>query len=145
MKVEIIGNLGHPAETKTTKDGQRQFLQFSVADNKQVNGQKVTQWVNVIYNGTKVAPYLVKGTKVFVRGDLNANLYTKKDGTSAIDLTIYATELQIVEFAEKAENQQQSAADREAELRSGTNSGYVTTQTTTTTEEPTPTDDLPFS
>lgn len=146
MKVEIIGNLGHPAETKTTKDGQRQFLQFSVAENKQVNGQKVTQWVNVIYNGTKVAPYLVKGAKVFVRGDLNANLYTKKDGTSAIDLTIYATELQIVEFADKAENQQQSAADREAELRSGTtsgtNSGYVTTQTTTTTAEPV--DDLPF-
>ena len=142
MKGESIGNLGHPAETKTTKDGQRQFLQFSVAENKQVNGQKVTQWVNIIYNGIKVAPYLVKGAKVFVRGDLNANLYTKKDGTSAINLTIYATELQIVEFADKAENQQQSAADREAKLRSGINSGYVTTQTTTTMAEPV--DDLPF-
>lgn len=145
MKVEIIGNLGHPAETKTTKDGQRQFLQFSVAENKQVNGQKVTQWVNVIYNGTKVAQYLVKGCKVFVRGELDAKIYTKKDGTSAIDLTMLANELQIVEFADKAENQQQSAADREAELRSGTNSGYVTTQTTTTTATAEPVDDLPFS
>lgn len=142
MKVEIIGNLGHPAETKTTKDGQRQFLQFSVAENKQVNGQKVTQWVNVIYNGTKVAQYLVKGCKVFVRGELFAKIYTKKDGTIDIDLTMLANELQIVEFADKAENQQQSAAYREAELRSGTNSGYVTTQTTTTTAEPV--DDLPF-
>jgi hypothetical protein len=81
---------------------------------------------------------------VFVRGDLNANLYTKKDGTSAIDLTIYANELQIVEFADKADNQQQSAADREAELRSGTNSGYVTAQTTTATATAEPVDDLPF-
>lgn len=92
MKVEIIGYMGHPAETKTTKDGQRQFLQFSVAENKQVNGQKVAQWVNVIYNGTKVAQYLVKGCKVFVRGELVAKIYTKKDGTSAIDLTMLANE-----------------------------------------------------
>lgn len=138
MKVEIIGNLGHPAETKTTKDGQRQFLQFSVAENKQVNGQKVTQWVNVIYNGTKVAPYLVKGAKVFVRGDLNANLYTKKDGTSAIDLTIYATELQIVEFAEKVDNQTTAT-------QAG-NVNYVTTPTQSANVEDLPVDDkkLPF-
>lgn len=139
MKVEIIGNLGHPAETKTTKDGQRQFLQFSVAENKQVNGQKVTQWVNVIYNGTKVAPYLVKGAKVFVRGDLNANLYSKKDGTSAIDLTIYATELQIVEFAEKTDNQTTAT-------QAG-NVNYVTTPTQSAKVEDLPTEEkseLPF-
>lgn len=142
MKVEIIGNLGHPAETKTTKDGQRQFLQFSVAENKQVNGAKVTQWVNVIYNGTKVAPYLVKGAKVFVRGDLNANLYTKKDGISAIDLTIYATELQIVEFAEKNDNQ----AQPEQTTTQGSNVNYVTTQTASAQAQPQPIEetDMPF-
>lgn len=144
MKVEIIGNLGHPADTKTSKDGQRQYLQFAVAENKTVNGEKTTQWVNCFYGNTKVAQYLVKGAKVFVRGELNASIYTKKDNSSAIDLTIYANELQIVEFAEKADNQQQPAADREAELRQGTNIGYVTTQTTTTTATAEPNDDLPF-
>ena len=105
MKAEIIGNLGHPAETKTSKDGQRQYLQFAVAENRMVNGQKVAQWVNVIYSGTRVAQYLVKGCKVFVRGELDAKIYTKKDGTQAIDLTLVASEVQIVDFAEKAESQ----------------------------------------
>ena len=99
MKIEAIGNLGHDAETKQTQDN-RQFLKFTIAENTKQNGQEQTQWIDCLYNNIKAAEYLKKGCKVFVRGTLKPSIYTKKDGTSQIQLQVSVSELEIVQFGQ---------------------------------------------
>lgn len=93
MKIEVIGNLGRDAETKQTQDG-REFVAFTVADSYKQNGQEVTNWIECLSNNTKIAQYLTKGTKVFVRGRLTSKIWQKKDGTSAIQHTCNVSELE---------------------------------------------------
>ena len=104
MKAEFIGNLGRDAETKQSQDG-RSFLTFSVADSYKQNGQEFTNWIDCVYNGTNVAQYLKKGCKVFVRGRLTAKIYTKKDGSQNVALSCAVSELEIVQFADRSEQQ----------------------------------------
>lgn len=104
MKAEFIGNLGRDAETKQSQDG-RSFLTFSVADSYKQNGQEVTNWVDCTYNGVNLAQWLKKGCKVFVRGRLTTKLYTKKDGTQNVALSCAVSELEIVQFADRGEQQ----------------------------------------
>ena len=93
MKVEFIGNIGRDAEKKQAQDG-REFLSFSVADTAKQGGQEVTTWVDCISSNVKIAQWLTKGTKVFVRGRLTSKIWQKKDGTSAIQHTCNVGELE---------------------------------------------------
>lgn len=104
MKIEVIGNLGRDAETKQTQDG-REFVAFTVADSYKQNGQEVTNWIECLSNNTKIAQYLTKGTKVFVRGRLTSKIWQKKDGTSAIQHTCNVSEL---EFCGGGKTEQQA-------------------------------------
>ena len=93
MKVEFIGNIGHNAEKKQAQDG-RDFLTFSVADTVKQGGQELTTWIDCISNNVKLAQWLTKGTKVFVRGRLSTKIWQKKDGSSAIQYTCNVSELE---------------------------------------------------
>ena len=123
MKAEFIGNLGRDAETKQSPDG-REFLTFSVADSYKQNGQEVTNWVECVSNNVKLAQWLTKGTKVFVRGRLTAKLYTKKDGTNAVQLSCNVSEL---EFCGGGKGEQGNQPEQAAQ-----------------SNQPQPTTDLPF-
>lgn len=86
FRVEVIGNLGASAEFRAV-DG-REFYTFKVAHTeryKRSDGQEVerTQWVSCIMGkayGEKVAAFLLKGKKVYLRGRAQLNVYS-----SAID------------------------------------------------------------
>lgn len=80
--VFIIGNLGANASRRTTADG-RELMAFSVA----VNDRAGTTWFNCISTyREKQFPYLERGCKVAVAGDLSVNTYNgQPDLTISVD------------------------------------------------------------
>jgi single-strand DNA-binding protein len=85
-KVILIGHLGRDAETKFTPGG-TSVTKFSVATNRRWKDQQSgewkeeTNWTNVtLWRGENVAPYLLKGTQLYVEGRLQTRSYEDKDG-----------------------------------------------------------------
>jgi len=85
-KVILIGNLGRDAETAYTAS-QTAVTKFSVATSRRWKDQATgdwkeeTNWSNVVlWRGENVAPYLLKGTQVYVEGRLQTRSYDDKDG-----------------------------------------------------------------
>lgn len=92
QEVLITGNIGKNAEVIQRKDGQ-EVLAFTVAvsNGKESNGEeRKPTWfsVFVIGNYQNVAPYLVKGTRVLVRGQMRARAYTNRHGDTGVSLDI---------------------------------------------------------
>lgn len=102
LKAEIIGNLGADAQIKN--DAGRQYVQFSVADTfkfKRQDGTVVenTNWVSCFMRQTDagVVPYLKKGAKVFVRGNLELRLFSsEKDRCMKAGATINVQTIELV-------------------------------------------------
>ena len=99
-KVQLIGNLGHAPEVRTTETGKK-LVKFSVATNeiyRNANGEKIkeTQWHNLIAWG-KLADiaekYLLNGSEVAIEGKLINRNYTDKEGNKK-----YVTEIQVNEL-----------------------------------------------
>lgn len=85
-KVILIGNLGRDAETAYTAS-QIAVTKFSVATSRRWKDQQSgewkeeTDWTRVtLWRGENVAPYLTKGTQVYVEGRLQTRSYDDKDG-----------------------------------------------------------------
>lgn len=100
LKIEIIGNLGADAERKSSAYGD--FYTFNVGSNRKfTNSSGVletrTDWVscNVNHDITRVLPWLVKGQKVFVRGDVSVRVY-EKNGQHFAGLNCNVRELELV-------------------------------------------------
>lgn len=79
-KIEFIGNLG--ANARVEEYNGRKFISFNVADTQKftkADGTKVekTDWVSCTIQGDGggLLPYLVKGKKVFVRGQLSTRIF----------------------------------------------------------------------
>lgn len=92
QEILITGNIGKDAEVTRRKDGQ-EVLAFTVAvsNGKESNGEeRKPTWfsVFVIGNYQNVAPYLVKGTRVLVRGQMRARAYTNRHGETGVSLDI---------------------------------------------------------
>ena len=101
FKAEIIGNLGADVEIK---DGNgNKFASCRVAHSDvyvDENGTKheTTQWVDVIINNTdsKLLEYLVRGTKVFVRGNARVRVYSSAIQRKMVaGITIHAVEIEL--------------------------------------------------
>jgi single-strand DNA-binding protein len=85
-KVILIGNLGRDAETTYTPS-QTAVTKFSVATSRRWKDQQSGEWKEetdwsrvVLWRGENVAPYLLKGTQVYVEGRLQTRSYDDKDG-----------------------------------------------------------------
>lgn len=101
QEVIITGNIGKDAEVIQTRDG-RGVLTFSVAVNE--GKDEVPTWYDVFVNGNydKMASYLVKGTRVLVRGRLKAGMWTSQQGKSGISLQVSTNtgSIEILKFAD---------------------------------------------
>ena len=100
----VIGNLG--ADCKQVTLGQTPALQFNVASTrgrKDKNNQKVTEWVSVTYFTTQAAPFLLKGRKVAVTGELETNAWMGTSGQPNAGLQMIAKS---IEFCGGHEEQQ---------------------------------------
>lgn len=84
-RVQLIGNLGHDAETKAASNGNRTTL--SVATNHRWKDQETgewkqrTEWHNVVAWGklAEQSAALRKGASVFVEGEIRSREYEKDD------------------------------------------------------------------
>ena len=91
----VAGNIGSDAVLRMTKAG-KPVCGFSVAmdsgwgDNKKTNWVKCSIWGD---RAEKLAPYLLKGGKVTVSGELSTSEWTNKDGELKTDLQLNVREV----------------------------------------------------
>ena len=101
FKCEIIGNIGADAEVKESNG--KKFVAFRVAhsdsyDDAQGQRHENTDWIDVVMSNvdSKVIPYLLKGVKVFVRGNARLRCYSSpKLRQMVAGLTINALEIEL--------------------------------------------------
>jgi len=102
-RIQVIGNLTADAEVKETINGLKKAINFSLATNekyKDANGNPIektyyygcTVWRE---SNTKVSEYLTKGTKLFVEGTPEVEIYKDRSGEtkSAIKITVQNFEI----------------------------------------------------
>lgn len=101
LKAELVGNLG--ADAREIQDNDRKFVSMNVASSYRRIDQKtgqpvdVTQWVSVTLprEGGNLLPYLKKGCKVFIRGNLTTRIYMGHDGLNHSGVNISASEIEL--------------------------------------------------
>lgn len=101
IKLQVIGHLGKDCITNVVNG--KNVINFSVAHSekfKDANGvaQDRTTWVECAYwtERTGIAPYLKKGTQVFVDGTPDVRTYPKKDGTTGASITLRVFSVQLL-------------------------------------------------
>jgi single-strand DNA-binding protein len=98
-KVILVGHLGRDAETKFTPGGAA-VTNFSVATNRRWKDQQSGEWKDetdwtrvTLWRGENVAPYLLKGTQLYVEGRLHTRSYEDKDGKKVFATDVIAEDV----------------------------------------------------
>ena len=101
IKMQVIGNLGKDCVVNQVNG--KNVINFTVAHTEkyrdsQGNNQEKTTWVDCAYwtDRTAVAPYLQKGTQVFVEGQPEVRSFTRNDGTAGASLSLRVREVQLL-------------------------------------------------
>jgi single-strand DNA-binding protein len=101
IKLQVIGNLGKDCVTNTVNG--KNVINFNVAHTEkfrdaQGNQKEKTTWVECAYwtDRTGIAPYLRKGTQVYVEGTPEVRTYAKNDGTTGASLTLRVLNVQLL-------------------------------------------------
>lgn len=95
LKISSIGNLTRDGQLKEV--GSNQVCNFSIARNDRRT--KETTYIDCSIWGqlaTSLSPYLTKGTKVYVEGELGQREWMDKDGGKQVSLTCRVRELELV-------------------------------------------------
>lgn len=138
MEVQIFGNVGQDAEVKKSKDG-KEWATFSIADRTKRGGQEQATWVTCYHPNAKVGQYVKKGTRIFVRGELNTNVYQTKEGENRVGHTVFVNKL---EFC--GGNQQQQNGNGNQQQQNGQQQAAPSGNAQQAPQDLPPTDDLPF-
>ncbi len=108
IKLQVIGNLGRDCTVNNVNG--RSVMNFTVAHTErfrdaQGNQQERTIWVDCAYwsDRTAVAPYLKKGTQVYVEGTPEVRTYPKNDGSTGASLSMRVQNVQLL--GTRSENQ----------------------------------------
>ena len=98
-KVILIGRLGKDAESKFTPSG-TSVATFSIATSWRQKDQQTGEWKEhtdwhniVLWRAENVAPYLTKGTQVYIEGRLQTRNYENKEGKKVYVTEVVAEEL----------------------------------------------------
>jgi len=101
QRIEIIGHIGNDAEMKDFNNNQ--VINFSVAvyenyTNKEGVKVSKTTWYECAKwgNQTQIAPYLKKGTQVFVSGIPNARSWVNSNGETIVTMGITVNNIQLL-------------------------------------------------
>ena len=99
--MHVIGNLGKDCQVNLVNE--KNVMNFSVAHSEKYRDaagetKERTLWVDCAYwtDRTAVAPYLKKGTQVFVEGIPDVKTYNKNDGTTGVSLTLRVLGVQLL-------------------------------------------------
>ena len=101
IKLQVIGNLGKDAVLNNVNG--KSVINFTVAhterfkDAQGVQKDKTT-WVDCAYwtDRTGIAPYLKKGTSVYVEGTPDVRTYTTADGRNGATLSMRTLSIQLL-------------------------------------------------
>jgi single-strand DNA-binding protein len=143
IKLQVIGNLGKDCLTNTVNG--KNVINFNVAHTEkfrdaQGNQKDKTIWVECAYwtDRVGIAPYLKKGTQVYVEGNPEVKTYPKNDGTTGVSLSLRVVNVQLLGTkgsgdgtASPAESYSQQQAP-------------ASTHSASTSDISAPIDDLPF-
>lgn len=101
IKLQVIGNLGKDCVLNNVNG--KNVINFSVAHTerfKDAQGQQrdKTIWVECAYwtERTGIAPYLKKGTQVYVEGQPEVRTYQTQDGKQGASLTVRVASVQLL-------------------------------------------------
>jgi single-strand DNA-binding protein len=101
IKMQVIGNLGKDCVVNTVNG--KNVINFTVAHTEkykdsQGNNQEKTTWVDCAYwtDRTAIAPYLQKGTQVFVEGTPEVRSFQRNDGTAGASLSLRVRDVQLL-------------------------------------------------
>jgi single-strand DNA-binding protein len=108
IKTQVIGHLGKDAVVTSVLG--KTVINFSVAHTekfKDATGQQrdKTTWVDCSNwtDKTAIAPYLRKGTQVFVEGTPDSRAYLNQDNKPASSITLRVSSIQLLGSPEKNE------------------------------------------
>lgn len=138
IKLQVIGNLGKDAQVNNVNG--KSVINFNVAHTErfkdaQGNQKERTTWVDCAYwtERVAVAPYLKKGTQVYVEGVPDVRSYTTADGRQGASLTLKIASVQLL--GTKGTGTEQTNSDQNMGNTFAPNPGA---------EDTTGPDDLPF-
>jgi single-strand DNA-binding protein len=101
IKLQVIGHLGKDCVVNTVNG--KNVINFSVAHSERFKDsqgaqQERTTWVECAYwtDRTAIAPYLIKGTQVWVEGAPEVRSYQRNDGSTGFSLTMRVREIQLL-------------------------------------------------
>ena len=101
IKLQVIGNLGKDSVVNTVNG--KTVINFSVAHTEKYRDaqgaqKERTTWVECAYwtDRTAVAPYLKKGTQVYVEGTPDVRTYQTNDGRQGAALSLRITKVQLL-------------------------------------------------
>ena len=99
--MQVIGRLGKDCIVNTVNG--KNVINFTVAHSEkykdsQGNQQEKTTWVEAAYwtDRTAIAPYLTKGTQVYVEGTPEVRSFQRNDGTAGASLSLRVREVQLL-------------------------------------------------
>ena len=142
IKLQVIGNLGKDCITNTVNG--KSVINFNVAHTEKFTSQGTqkdkTIWVECAYwtDKTGIAPYLKKGTQVYVEGTPEVRTYPKNDGTTGVSLTMRVVSVQLLG------SRGDSGGSSESSYGSGSYGSSSAANVQAGSEISEPVDDLPF-
>jgi single-strand DNA-binding protein len=147
IKLQVIGNLGKDALVNNVNG--KNVINFTVAHTEkykdaQGNQKDKTIWVDCAYwtERTAVAPYLKKGTQVFVEGQPDVRTYTTQDGRNGASLVLRVASVQLL-GAKSNDGGTESSGNNQYAAASPSYSQQATAAPSAN-ELTEPLDDLPF-
>ena len=143
IKMQVIGRLGKDCVVNTVNG--KSVINFTVAHSEKYKDsqgtlQEKTTWVDCAYwtDRTAVAPYLQKGTQVYVEGQPEARSFQRNDGTPGSSLSLRVREVQLL--GGKSDN----AGGSGSSYQPNTAAASVSSSIPSANEITEPVDDLPF-
>jgi single-strand DNA-binding protein len=103
IQVNFNGRLGADAEVRQGKEG-KEFITFSVAVNEKRNGEKKTTWMRVRSDNMRIAPYLKKGSLVFISGNEDVSTFVDRNGSTQVSRDVRAHNIDFISVGNTNEN-----------------------------------------
>ncbi len=151
IKLQVIGNLGKDCIVNNVNG--KNVINFSVAhtekfkDSQGVQKDKTT-WVECAYwtDRTAIAPYLKKGTQVYVEGTPDIRTYQTQDGKQGASLSLRILSVQLLGSKTEGGNGNTGGYNGGSQSYNNPQPSYQTQQVATPSaaDIAEPLDDLPF-
>lgn len=128
LNATVCGNVGRDAEVREV--GGSPVAEWSVAVNRKTRGGDETAWVRCSMWGTRganVAPYLTKGKRVVVSGELWPREYEGSDGVTHVSLDMRVEAFDFAGGRNDGERQERRQSEPEPEpVAEGYAQGFAT-------------------